>query len=257
MRVITDRKIQFVGEEHSFFMDKFKAKMAAKYGGGEDGDDGDIHATPATEADMQQLIAQMAEGKGGKHSKRDARRTKRANRRESRRERREERKMKKDARKLTQKKDKTGKDVNADPIPTVIRDSAGNFVKTKSDGTKEVVDKANAVVVNPTTGATSPTSNFSNFGAKSQLIVDKTDIANGKPLKMSVSPITNVPVVEQHYSDDEVIETENGSVYKKSDIAGDGDVTKGGMSKGMKIGLIAGGSLLLAVTIYLIVRKKK
>ena len=34
-------------------------------------------------------------------------------------------------------------------------------------------------------------------------------------------------------------------------------VEKKGMSKGVKIGLIAGGSLLLAVTIYLIVRKKK
>lgn len=34
-------------------------------------------------------------------------------------------------------------------------------------------------------------------------------------------------------------------------------VEKKGMSKGMKIGLIAVGSLLLAVTIYLIIRKKK
>lgn len=257
MRVITDRKIQFVGEEHSFFMDKFKAKMATKYGGDEDGEDGSIHATPATEADKQQMIQQWAGDKGGKSSKKDARRTNRANRREARRERREERKMKKDARKLETKKDKEGKEVHADAVPTITRDSLGNFIKRKADGTLEKIAKALLVVVNSKTGATSPlASNFSNFSAN-ELIVDKTDIANGKPLKMSTNPISNAPVAEQHYSDDEVIETENGNVYKKSDVAGEGDSTKGGMSKGLKIGLIVGGSILIIVAGVLIYKHKR
>lgn len=164
--------------------------------------------------------------------------------------------IKRDARKLFHKKNKAGKDVYADAIPVATVGADGTAQKITGDGSTVKIDPANLTAWNPVTGATKPATPL-DFKDNKTIVFDKTDVTAGKPLQLTTNSVTNAPAIETHHTEGEVTHVENGDVYKVSDSVqeGFGGATKGGMSKGMKIGLIVGGVVLLAVG-YMIYKSK-
>ena len=281
MKIITNRPIitRYSNDEFSNFGDKIAEKLAEKYGDGEG-----VQRTPATQEDKEMVTNQMtAEGSastkkqgifkraiagqkkatGGavdkyysdaeiakrqaqRGAKRADRRTQRgirkservAERTANRDRRRATRQAKKDARAL-KKVNKNGKEVYQDKLPILTIDANGNYIKTNPDGSTTIIPKEQIkVIVNP---------NGTNT------VYDSKDINNAQNVIQKFDTNTNQTQLIEEYTQEQtevaLDEKGNEQVYKKADV--------GGMSKGLKIGLIVGGSILGLALIGLIIYKLK
>ena len=282
MKIITNRPIITRYNNSTFsnaIGDKIAEKLAEKYGDGEG-----VQRTPATQEEKEMVTNQMtAEGsastkkqgifkraiagqkkatggavdkyysdaeiakrQGQRGAKRADRRTQRgirkservAERKENRDRRRATRKAKKDARAL-KKVSKNGKEIYQDKLPTLNKDASGNFTKTLEDGTSV------SVPANQTQTIVAPNGTSTTF--------DKKDIDTPKELIKTINPTTNqVELIKEYTPEETEVAFDNAGneqVYKKADV--------GGMSKGLKTGLIIGGSILGLALIGLIIYKFK
>jgi hypothetical protein len=190
--------------------------------------------------------AEIAKRQGQRTTKRTERKTRRATnkaeriaeRKENRDRRRATRKAKKDARAL-KKVSKYGKEIYQDKLPTLTKDASGNFTKQLEDGSNVSVPASQTqTIVAPNGSATT---------------FDKKDIDTPKELIKTINPTTNqVELIKEYTPEETEVAFDNAGneqVYKKADV--------GGMSKGLKIGLIVGGSVLGLALIGLIIYKLK
>lgn len=156
--------------------------------------------------------------------------------------------IKKDARKLTHRKDKSGKSVYTDKLPTVT-----NGEKKLPDGSTVQVPASNIATINTPAGPVS---------------FDKADVPNGGQPTATVQGGT--PVLTKDYTEDQVttVQNDDGSTetYKNSDIGNSGDANATGSNSGWsslsntKKGLIIGGIVLVVAGISFAIyksRKKK
>lgn len=132
-------------------------------------------------------------------------------------------------------------------------DGKDKFEKELPDGTKQEVSKDQVQIVPPpTSGGQESFFDKKDLNTKNEVV--KTVLANGE---VELSKIYAPEETEQ-------IPSEQGGepvTYKKEDVADSGDASitasSTGMSKGMKIGLIVGGSVLVLGIVAFVIYKSK
>jgi hypothetical protein len=244
MKIITNRPI-ITSKNTDFYSNADDAATEKKQGIFKRAIAGQKKATGGV-VDKYYSDAEIAKRQGQRGTKRADRRTQRgirkservAERKENRDRRRATRKAKKDARAL-KKVSKNGKEIYQDKLPTLNKDASGNFTKTLEDGTSV------SVPANQTQTIVAPNGTSTTF--------DKKDIDTPKELIKTINPTTNqVELIKEYTPEETEVAFDNAGneqVYKKADV--------GGMSKGLKIGLIVGGSVLGLALIGLIIYKLK
>lgn len=282
MRIITNRPIITRYNNSAFsnaIGDNIAEKLAEKYGDSEG-----VQKTPATQEEKEMLTNQMvtqgsestkkqgifkraiagqkkatggvvdkyysdseiAKRQGQRGTKRADRRTQRgirkservAERTANRERRRATRQAKKNARAL-KKTTKYGKDIYQDKIPPLTKDATGNFIKTNPDGSTIVIPKEETKTITNPNGTTTT--------------YDNKDIISTDKVIQQINPNTKQNELIGEYTEEQtevaLDDKGNEQVYKKADVSG--------MSKGLKIGLIVGGSVLGLALIGLIIYKLK
>lgn len=244
MRIITNRPI-ISSENADFYSNADDAAVEKKQSIFKRAIEGQKKATGGA-VDKYYTDAEIAKRQGQRATKRTDRKTRRASnkaeriaeRKENRDRRRATRKAKKDARAL-KKVTKYGKEIYQDKLPTLTKDASGNFTKTLEDGTNV------SVPANQTQTIVAPNGTSTTF--------DKKDIDTPKELIKTINPTTNqVELIKEYTPEETEVAFDNAGneqVYKKADV--------GGMSKGLKIGLIVGASILGLALIGLIIYKSK
>jgi hypothetical protein len=244
MRIITNRPI-ISSENADLYSNADDAGTEKKQGIFKRAIAGQKKATGGA-VDKYYSDTEIAKRQGQRGTKRADRRTQRgirkservAERKENRERRRATRKAKKDARAL-RKVTKNGQEIYQDRLPILTIDANGNYIKTNPDGSTTIIPKEQIkVIVNP---------NGTNT------VYDSKDINNAQNVIQKVDTNTNQTQLIEEYTPEqtEVLfdNAGNEQVYKKADV--------GGMSKGLKIGLIVGGSVLGLALIGLIIYKLK
>ena len=126
-----------------------------------------------------------------------------------------------------------------DVIPPVIADPSGKMMKQNPDGTTTEVPKSDVTT------------------APNGQQIDKKDIQGAGELATGTNPVTGQPEVTKTVPQEEVKEltTQEGEViqFKASDLEKNDE----GMSKGMKMALIIGGSVLVLGIIGFIIYKSR
>jgi hypothetical protein len=283
MKIITNRPIITRYNNGAFsnaIGDNIADKLAEKYG-----DTEGFEKTPATADDKKMVLDQMAAQQGNapakkqgifkraiagqkkatggsvdkyysdeeiskrqglRGTKRTERKTQRgirkservAERKSNKDRRRATRRAKKDARAL-KKTTKNGKDIYQDKIPPLTKDATGNFIKTNPDGSTTVIPKEETKVITNSNGTTTT--------------YDNKDISSTDKVIQQINPVTKQNELIGEYTEEQtevaLDDKGNEQVYKKADV--------GGMSKGLKIGLIVGGSVVGLALIGLIIYKLK
>ena len=128
--------------------------------------------------------------------------------------------------------------VHVDVIPPVVPDASGKMMKQNPDGTQTEVPKADVTT------------------APNGQQIDKKDIQGAGELATGKNPETGQPEVTKVIPPEEVknLTTEDGETipFKASDLE-----KNDGMSKGMKMALIIGGSVLVLGIIGFIIYKSR
>lgn len=131
-----------------------------------------------------------------------------------------------------------GETVHVDVIPPVVPDASGKMMKQNPDGTQTEVPKADVTT------------------APNGQQIDKKDIQGAGELATGKNPETGQPEVTKVVPPEEVknLTTEDGETipFKASDLE-----KNDGMSKGMKMALIIGGSVLVLGIIGFIIYKSR
>jgi hypothetical protein len=244
MRIITNRPI-ISSENADLYSNADDAATEKKQSIFKRAIEGQKKATGGA-VDKYYTDAEIAKRQGERTKKRTDKKTRKATnkaeriaeRKENRDRRRATRKAKKDARAL-KKVSKYGKEIYQDKLPTLNKDASGNFTKTLEDGTSV------SVPANQTQTIVAPNGTSTTF--------DKKDIDTPKELIKTINPTTNqVELIKEYTPEETEVAFDNAGneqVYKKADVSG--------MSKGLKIGLIVGGSVLGLALIGLIIYKLK
>lgn len=246
MRVITDNPII---EDHSnAFGDKWKERRATK-GKTSSGirksnrpkkvrDKGDRFFAKEQRADRKVDREQKREDRNGFFSKtnRDARKLKRQNRKT----------VRKGGTPLQTYAGPGGTKVYKEALPIISPNADGSFTKI----IPENLDNDAEVVILPPEQITK----IETPGPGPDVFVDKGDLAENpeKEVKTQINPTTGDPEAVKDYTEDEIelVEDEDTGkkeAYKKTDLN-----PKKGMSKGLKIGLIVGGVVVVGIVSYLI-----
>lgn len=244
MKIITNRPI-ITSKNTDFYSNADDAATEKKQGIFKRAIAGQKKATGGA-VDKYYSDEEIAKRQGQRGTKRTDRKTQRdlrkservAERKENRDRRRATRKAKKDARAL-KKVSKNGKEIYQDKLPTLNKDASGNFTKTLEDGTSV------SVPANQTQTIVAPNGTSTTF--------DKKDIDTPKELIKNINPTTNqVELIKEYTPEETEVAFDNAGneqVYKKADV--------GGMSKGLKTGLIIGGSVVALALIALVIYKFK